>query len=209
LILGIAIWVAALLLVECPVRAGAEARVALVIGNAAYDNGTSLRNPINDARSIDGVLRGVGFEVIRLENATKPQIDQAILQFSRRLAPTSISLVYYAGHGVQVNGHNYLVPVEARIETEPAVRIEAVDVDVILDQMTMARSRVNIVILDACRNNPFERRFRSVSGGLASIDAPAGTLIAYATSPGKVAADGSGTNGLYTAALARLSQLEA
>ncbi len=152
---------------------------------------------------MERALRSVGFEVIRLENATKQQMERAIRQFSQRLTPGTVSLVYYAGHGIQVNGHNYLVPVDAQVDTEPSVRLEAVDVDEVLDQMTMAKSRVNIVILDACRNNPFERRFRSVSGGLASVDAPAGTLIAYATAPGKVAADGGGENGLYTSELIR------
>jgi hypothetical protein len=180
----------------------AEPRIALLIGNGAYAT-APLRNPINDARAMERALKTVGFDVIRLENATKLQMERSIRELSARLKQETISLVYYAGHGIQVNGHNFLIPVDAQIDTEASVRLEAVDVDEILDQMTMAKSRVNIVILDACRNNPFERRFRSVSGGLASIDAPAGTLIAYATAPGQVAADGEGENGLYTSQLVK------
>jgi hypothetical protein len=102
---------------------------------------------------------------------------------------------------MQVNGRNFLLPVDAQVASEQALRLEALDVDIVLEQVAAARTDVNLVILDACRNNPFERRFRSTSGGLAQIDAPKGTLIAYATAPGKVAADGEGGNGLYTAKL--------
>ncbi|HZS84791.1 MAG TPA: caspase domain-containing protein [Stellaceae bacterium] len=181
----------------------AERRVALVIGNAAYRSVGALDNPVNDARDMATKLKGLGFSVLRVENGTKPQMERAIEEFSRKLGPDAVSLFYYAGHGLQVNGHNFLVPVDARIESEQTVRLESVDLDAVLDQMSAARSRVNLVILDACRNNPFETRFRSVSGGLASIDAPEGTLIAYATAPGKVAADGQGRNALYTANLLR------
>jgi hypothetical protein len=180
-----------------------ERRVALVIGNADYKSVGALDNPVNDARDMATKLSGLGFEVLRVENGTKQQVERAIEQFSRKLGPDAVSLFYYAGHGLQVNGHNFLVPVDAKIEKEQTVRLETVDLDAVLDQMSAAKSRVNLVILDACRNNPFEQRFRSVSGGLASIDAPAGTLIAYATAPGKVAADGTGRNALYTTHLLR------
>jgi hypothetical protein len=178
-----------------------ERRVALVIGNAAYKTVGALDNPVNDARDIAAKLKGLGFDVVRVENGTKQQMERGIGEFSRKLGPDTVGLFYYAGHGLQVNGHNFLVPVDARIESEPTVRLETVDLDAVLDQMSAAKSRVNLVILDACRNNPFEHRFRAVSGGLASIDAPMGTLIAYATAPGKVAADGQGRNALYTANL--------
>jgi hypothetical protein len=181
----------------------AERRVALVIGNAAYQSAGTLDNPVNDARDMAGALRRLGFDVLTLENGTKPQMERAIEQFSGKLGPDAVSLFYYAGHGLQVNGHNFLVPVDARIASEQTVRLETVDLDAVLDQMSAARSRVNLVILDACRNNPFEKRFRGVSGGLASIDAPTGTLIAYATAPGRVAADGRGRNALYTSYLLR------
>ncbi|MBI3514838.1 MAG: caspase family protein [Proteobacteria bacterium] len=178
-----------------------DRRVALVIGNGAYQAGGALANPVNDARAMSAKLKKLGFDVVALENGTQKQMQRAIGQFSAKLGADAISLFYYAGHGMQVNGRNYLMPVDAEITVEQTVRLEAVDVDAVIDQMSMAKSRVNLVILDACRNNPFERRFRSVAGGLASIEAPTGTLIAYATSPGKVAADGSGDNGLYTAEL--------
>ena len=181
----------------------AETRVALVVGNGAYKGTGGLRNPVNDARAMSDALRQSGFDVAVLENGTKQQMERAIAAFSRKLGPDAVSLFFYAGHGIQVAGRNYLVPIDAEIGAEQTVRLETVDVDAVIEQMSLARSRVNLVILDACRNNPFERRFRTVSGGLASIDAPAGTLIAYATAPGKVAADGDGRNGLYTGELVR------
>src|SRR5262245_17450888 len=157
-----------------PVQAAAERRVALVIGNAAYEAGAKLANPVNDARAMGAKLKGLDFDVIVVENGTKQQMERAIGQFSRKLSGDAVSLFFYAGHGMQVNGKNYLIPVDALIDTEQTVRLETVDVDAVIDQMSMAKSRVNLVILDACRNNPFERRFRSLSGGLASIDAPTG-----------------------------------
>jgi hypothetical protein len=188
------------------VTPGSEHRVALVIGNSAYQAGAALANPVNDARAMAAKLRALGFDVISVENGNQQAMRRAIGQFSGRLGANAVSLFYYAGHGVQVNGHNYLVPVDAEISSEQTVRLETIDVDAVIDQMAMAKSRINLVILDACRNNPYERRFRSVSGGLASIEAPTGTLIAYATSPGKVAADGDRGNGLYTSEL--LSAIE-
>lgn len=177
-----------------------EKRVALVFGNAAYPH-SPLRNPVNDARAMAATLRETGFQVIARENATKQQMERAVGEFSRALTPGSVALFYYAGHGMQVNGRNFLVPVDAQIASEQAVRLEALDVDVVLEQIAASGSDVNLVVLDACRNNPFERRFRSTGGGLAQINAPKGTLIAYATAPGKVAADGAGRNGLYTSKL--------
>ncbi len=177
-----------------------EKRVALVIGNAAYPQ-SPLRNPVNDARAMAATLQQTGFQVIARENATKQQMERAVGEFSRALTPGSVALFYYAGHGMQVNGRNFLVPVDAQIASEQTVRLETLDVDVVLDQIAAAGSDVNLVVLDACRNNPFERRFRSTGGGLAQINAPKGTLIAYATAPGKVAADGDGRNGLYTSKL--------
>jgi hypothetical protein len=183
--------------------ATAETRVALVVGNSAYKGPGALTNPVNDARAMSNVLRQTGFDVVAVENGTKQQMERAVAAFSRKLGPDTISLFYFAGHGIQVAGRNYLLPVDVEITSEQTVRLASLDVDAVIEQMTMARSRVNMVILDACRNNPFERRFRSTAGGLASIDAPAGTLIAYATAPGKVAADGDGGNGLYTGELVR------
>jgi uncharacterized caspase-like protein len=197
---GLTIVVAALCLAAWP--AAAEKRVALVIGNAAYKD-APLKNPVNDARAMAAKLKELGFQVVQRENTTKLEMERAVADFGDLLGPDTVGLVFYAGHGLQVDGRNYMVPVDARIATQTRVRLEAVDVDILLEQMGSAGSRVNIVILDACRNNPFERRFRAYEGGLAQINAPTGTLIAYATAPGKTAADGSGANGLYTAELVR------
>jgi hypothetical protein len=182
-------------------KPGAERRVALVIGNGAYQAAAKLANPVNDARAMAAKLKKVGFDVIEVEDGTQQSMRRAIGAFSNKLAADAVSLFYYAGHGMQVNGKNYLIPVDAEISTEQTVRLETIDVDAVIDQMAMAKSRINLVILDACRNNPYERRFRSQSGGLASIEAPTGTMIAYATSPGRVAADGDTGNGLYTSEL--------
>jgi len=183
-----------------PAVAADENRVALVIGNAAYKMG-ALQNPVNDARAMAAVLKQIGFQVIAIENATKPEMERAVAEFGHALTPGSVALFYYAGHGLQLNGHNFLVPVDAEISTEADVRLQALDSDAIVDQLVAAGSDVNLMILDACRNNPFEQRFRSQGGGLAQIDAPKGTLIAYATAPGHVASDGAGGNGLYTSKL--------
>lgn len=180
----------------------ASKKVALVIGNGAYAE-APLRNPTNDARAIAATLRGQGFEVLLKENATKVQMNEIVADFGEKLAEGDTALFFFAGHGMQVQGRNYLIPVDARITSEQRVRLETLDVDAVLDQMAAARARVSLVILDACRNNPFERRFRSVSGGLAQINAPEGTMVAYATAPGRVAADGEGANGLYTQELLR------
>jgi uncharacterized caspase-like protein len=175
--------------------AGAEKRVALVIGNSAYKD-APLKNPVNDARDMAAALRKLGFEVIEKTNVSQREMNRAIVQFGEKLRADTVALFFYAGHGMQVKGRNYLLPVDAQIQSEASVRVETVDVDGVLDQLTV--SSLNIVILDACRNNPFERRFRSIGGGLAQMDAPKGSLIAYATAPGKTAADGESRNGLYT-----------
>jgi formylglycine-generating enzyme required for sulfatase activity len=180
-------------------RMVSEKRVALVIGNAAYAPPAALRNPVNDARDMAQVLRGLGFDVIVREDATQRQMQQALREFAGRLAAGGVGLFYFAGHGVQVKGKNYLIPVGVSIDTEAEAEDEAIDVNGVLSRMAEAGSRVNIVVLDACRNNPFARGFRSATRGLASVgDAPSGTLVAYATAPGRVAADGTGRNGVYT-----------
>jgi len=189
-----------LLAVAAPAGAQAareEPRIALVMGNSAYRE-TPLRNPVNDARAMARTLRELGFTVLTHENASKRTMEGAIVEFGRRLAEGGVGFFYYAGHGLQVRGRNFLVPVDADIDSEATTRIAAVDVDLLLEQMAEAKNRVNVVILDACRNNPFERRLRGASRGLAAVDAARGTLVAYATAPGSVAADGEGANGLYT-----------
>lgn len=180
-----------------------EKRVALVIGNSAYKT-APLANPVNDARAMAGKLRALGFEVHAYENLTQKEMNRATTKFGESLASGSVGLLFYAGHGMQVKGRNFLIPIDAEIRTEASVRNEAVDAEQVMEQMDAAKTALNIVILDACRNNPFERRFRGSSGGLASMDAPKGTLIAYATGPGKVASDGDGANGLYTSEILKV-----
>jgi len=184
--------------------ANGEKRVALVVGNSKYPS-AALRNPANDARDMAAALRKIGFDVIEKTDVTQKELNRAITQFGNKLTTDTIALFFYAGHGMQVKGKNYLIPIDAQIENEASARSETVDVDAVLDQLSA--SSLNVVILDACRNNPFERRFRSVGGGLAQMDAPKGTLIAYATSPGKVASDGEGRNGLYTQELLKVIQI--
>lgn len=125
-------------------------------------------------------------------------MDQALDQFYASLRRGGVGLFYYAGHGMQVGGRNYLIPIGATIKTESDVRYECLDAERVLGKMEDAGNTLNIVILDACRNNPFARSFRSARSGLARMDAPTGSIVAYATAPGSVAADGSGRNGIYT-----------
>lgn len=182
-----------------------EPRVALVIGNGSYES-APLRNPVNDARAIAKVLGDLGFAVSEQENLTQKDMKREIQAFGQRLVKGGVGLFYYAGHGMQVGGHNYLIPVGAHIEHEKQVEYEGVDVGSVLGEMEFAKNRLNIVILDACRDNPFARESRSGIQGLASVDAPSGTLIAYATAPGSVANDGPGNNGTYTGELIRAIQ---
>ena len=180
-----------------------EKRLALVIGNGKYINSMELANPVNDARAMKTLLMSVGFDVYEYEDLNQSQIKKAIDEFGQRLREYSVGLFYYAGHGIQSKGSNYLIPVDAMLQSEQQVEYDCVQADRVLGQMEAAGSKINIVILDACRNNPFERSWsRSTNGtGLAFMNAPSGSLIAYATSPGRTASDGSGANGLYTSAL--------
>jgi hypothetical protein len=176
----------------------AEARLALVIGNSAY-SAAPLRNPVNDASDFADALRASGFEVTRLENANLREIRAALRDFGDKLKRQGgVGLFYFAGHGMQVKGRNYLIPVGAQIEREDEVEFESLDANLVLEKLDSAGNRFNIVILDACRNNPFARSFRSGTQGLAQMDAPSGTVVAFATSPGSVASDGGGRNGLYS-----------
>jgi uncharacterized caspase-like protein len=178
-----------------------EPRVALVIGNAGYRE-ARLPNPLNDARDVAAALRSMGFDVVSGEDRDRRQMMTLIREFGQKLRNGGVGLFYFAGHGVQVGGRNYLVPINAEITAEAEVEFEAVEVGFALAQMEEARNRLNIVILDACRNNPYARSFRSGSRGLAGVrSAPSGTLIAYATAADDVASDGAGRNGLFTGEL--------
>jgi len=187
---------------------GEDIRTALVIGNSRYKMGV-LANPVNDARAMANTLKQVGFDVIlRTEVSNKDDMKRAIREFGRKLERGGVGLFYYAGHGLQVNGINYLIPVNAQIYNQEEVEYECVEAGFVLAQMENARNTMNVVIIDACRDNPFARSFRSSKRGLATINAPTGTLIAYATAPGSVASDGSGKNGLYTEILLNEIQVE-
>jgi formylglycine-generating enzyme required for sulfatase activity len=193
------VWRGLLVCVCLATFAAAEAprRLALVIGNAAYQS-APLRNPVNDATDMDAVLRRLGFEVTILRNADRRAMGEAIETFSQKLRKGGVGLFYFSGHGIQVRGENYLVPLGATINREQDAEYEAVSVGRVLGGMDDAGNALNIIILDACRNNPYARSFRSSARGLAVVQAARGSLIAYATSPGSVADDGSSRNGVYT-----------
>lgn len=174
-----------------------ETRVALVIGNSAYKS-SPLKNPANDATDIAKELQYLGFRVILRRDASQRDMKQAVREFSSELKRAQVGLFYFAGHGIQVKGGNYLVPVGVDIENEADAEDMSVDANYVLRTMEEAQVKVSIIILDACRNNPFARSFRSASRGLAQMSAATGSLIAFATAPGSVAADGTGRNGLYT-----------
>lgn len=181
-------------------------RVALVIGNGNYqfpDSLPKLTNPVNDAEDVAGALRGFGFEVLHYKNLNQEGMDQAIAEFGSRIGGSEAALFYYAGHGMQVKNQNYLMPVNSRLESEASVPYQGVNLNRILDEMDNGKSAANILILDACRNNPISGKFRSGSSrGLAAPGSvPRGTVIVFATDPGNVASDGAGRNGLFTAGL--------
>jgi uncharacterized caspase-like protein len=190
-------------------RAG-ERRLALVIGNGDY-RFSPLKNPVNDARAMADALRAMGFTVEYHENAGKRAMIEAIRGFVLKSASFDVRLFYYAGHGVQMNGKNYLIPVDADVQAEDEIAARCADVGEILERLGRIKSGMNLVILDACRNNPFadgatamvdgrRLRFRGATPtGLAPLDAPTGSLIAFSTAPGAVAIDGiDTTHSLYT-----------
>lgn len=187
--------------VSFPVRdpvLATERRLALVIGNSAYRN-APLANPANDARAMSTKLRQLGFEVMEKENASREDMVRLSREFGNHLKLGGVGVFYYAGHGVQFNNSNYLLPVDADIQDETELQSRAYDVTEMQSKMDSAKNRLNIIILDACRDDPILRSTRSVPHGLASMQQGAGTIIAYATQPGGTAADGAvGGNSLYT-----------
>jgi len=191
------------------VRAEAEPRIALVIGNAHYAGMIlpALINPVNDARLMAETLKQVGFQVISVEDADQNQMKRAIATFGDLVAnagPTATAAFYYAGHGVQIRGTPYLIPIGAEIERETDVDIEAVDLDSVIQQLVFGGPKVSIVMLDSARNNPLSRTFRSARPGLGQLSSlHPGMFISYAALPGESAADGSGPNGPYAAAASR------
>jgi hypothetical protein len=182
--------------------AAAEDRFALVIGNSKYQAITPLANPTRDAQAFSDFLRAAGFEVKTAVDLDQAGMRRVVGDFAHSLAQKpadSIALIYYAGHGVQVDGENYLIPVDARIDREADVALQAVRFGDIMNALERARGKTRMVFLDSCRNNPFGDA--KSPRGLAIVDAPAGTLVAYSTSPGAEAEDGTGSNSPFTSAL--------
>lgn len=177
-----------------------DRRVALVIGNAAYRTGP-LSNPANDAEAMAPALQKLGFEVALVRDADLGGMKRALTDFGDRIKRADVALFYYAGHGIQSGGENYLVPIGADAQSEDELSYTCLPAGMALAKMKNAGTRVNLVILDACRNNPVAREWRGVSGGLAQMKAASGTLIAFATAPGEVASDGTDSHGLYTSEL--------
>ena len=192
--------------------AAAEKRVALVVGNSAYVHANPLPNPVNDASDMAKALTEVGFEVILGLDLKKPAFDAKVRDFARALEKADVAVFFYAGHGLQASGRNYLVPVDASLQVERDLDFEAVSVDFVLKQMELEREgKTNVVFLDACRDNPLARnlarsmgtRSAAIGQGLAQVQTGVGTFIAYSTQPGNVALDGQGRNSPFTAALAK------
>ena len=177
-------------------------RVALIIGNGAYAD-RPLRNPVSDAQLMQSTLQDLGFQMQVATNVDRRDLLSALRDFEARARGAEVALFYYAGHGAQLGGANYLIPVNAPIRSETDVPDEAVDASSVLRRIEEGRARVCLVILDACRDNPYPGSARSSTRGLARMSAPTGSIVAYATAPGSTAEDGTGDNGTYTAVLAR------
>lgn len=175
-----------------------ERRVALVIGNGAYQHTSPLKNPTNDAQDVAEALQHFNFQVILKINADLESMANAVFEFGEKLKGGGIGLFYYAGHGLQVKGENYLLPVDANLTREDDVKRKAISANDIVEKMGEGKSHLNLVFLDACRNNPFPASSRAVTRGLGGMSAPNGTLLIYSTNPDNVALDGNGRNGTYT-----------
>ena len=196
-------WFFVVLLMMNP--AFAQQRIALVVGNGVYDSVVELDNPVNDALLISKTLEGLDFKVTLVTDATQFEFKRAVSQFGRDLRAggrDTVGLFYYAGHGVQSFGANYLLPVDASLTDAADLDLVALEASAVLRQMASARNQTNIFILDACRNNPFEAVASMNDNGLAEMNAPTGTYLAYATAPGAVSLDGAGGNSPFTSALA-------
>lgn len=187
-----------LLVTNSPINANAaQSRIALVIGNSAYTVG-KLKNPVNDADLMTRTLEAKGFRVTTLKNGTRRKMKDAISRFTRSLDEQSVGVFYYAGHGVELEGSNYLIPVDANISSEVDIEFDGINAGHLLNGLKRANNGLNVVILDACRNNPYASSVRSSTRGLTRMQPSSGALILYATEPGSVAKDGSGNNGVFT-----------
>ena len=184
-----------------------DRRIAFVIGNSDYQNPkAALENPHNDAKDISSKLETLGFDVLLAVDVDRRSFDQCLYEFGEKSRDYDVALFYYAGHGIQSQGINYLIPVDAELKTEDDVKYACINANQVLDKMESSHCKAKIVILDACRNNPFERSWhRGIVGrGLSVMTAPQGIFIAYATSPGSVAQDGEGRNSPYTSAMLKM-----
>ena len=179
-------------------KSSSERRVALVIGNSAYQHTAPLANPTNDAQDVAQALQKFNFQVILKTNADLETMADAVFQFGEKLKGGGVGLFYYSGHGLQVKGENYLLPVDANLQREDDVKRKAISANDIVDKMGEGKSHLNLVFLDACRNNPFPSGTRAVSRGLGGMSAPNGTLLIFSTNPDNIAQDGDGRNGTYT-----------
>jgi formylglycine-generating enzyme required for sulfatase activity/uncharacterized caspase-like protein len=213
-----AVWLGLVMAMSLLVGAGAPAapgsagaRVALVIGNGAYQHTAHLPNPVHDATDVAAALEKLHYSVQLLTDASKAGMEAALVQFSRTAAGADQVLIYYAGHGIESNGTNYLLPVEATVESENTVRLEAISLPAVMDIASEAR-HLGLVVLDACRNNPLASNIhrpdgaRSVDRGLAAVEPTGNLLVAYATHDGRTAADGTGRNSPYTRAILEVLQ---
>ncbi|HLN22340.1 MAG TPA: caspase family protein [Bacteroidales bacterium] len=180
-----------------------ERRLALVFGNSQYQNKSPLKNPVNDANLMEGTLKDLGFDVIKRLDADKSTMEKAIREFTEKLPSYNVALFYYAGHGIQVDGKNFLIPVDAVLDKPSDSKFEAIDVDFVVSEFEKYQENTNIVILDACRNNPYASWVRGEAGGFKAMNYTSGTVISFATSEGKTAADGTGANGLFTQELVK------
>jgi uncharacterized caspase-like protein len=188
-------------------QALAENRIALVIGNSNYTSVTALPNPANDARAMTNFLSSAGFQVVQAPDLTQSDMRRTIADFAKTVSdkgPDTVALVFYAGHGLQVDGENFLVPVDARIEREADVPLQATRLADLMNALSSVPSKSRIVILDACRNNPFSAINKTAGRGLAIVDAPNGSIVSYSTAPGTEALDGDGQNSPYTTALMKI-----
>ncbi len=198
--LRLAVVASALAAVSVSAQAPLDVRVALIIGNSAYPGNMALVNPANDAKDMADVLKRLGFNVVELRDGNKVQMAAAIAKVSDSLkGKQGVGMLYYAGHGLQLDWRNYMVPVDANLKTAADVAVQTIDLSSVVDVFKAAGNRMNIVVLDACRDNPFGSSTSSAKG-LAQLDAPPSTFLAYATAPGNVAEDGDekSGNGLYT-----------
>src|SRR5438552_718989 len=197
-----------LLLAACSGHAVAEKRVALVTGNSAYQHAVALANPKNDSSDMNAKLESLGFEVVSGQDLDLAGMRRTVRAFLEKLDGADMALFFYAGHGLQVNGNNYMVPVDAQLSSYNDLDFEALPMDLVLSAMERS-TKVNLIFLDACRDNPFAEKLSrsmgtrsgSVSRGLARLGSGVGSLIAFATQPGNVAMDGAGRNSPFTTAL--------